>query len=414
MKKGHLSGHFTALAVKRLTATETDGAVSRQHEFDGVQELKRMLGSDRRKFEATFTYLADDDPEPLRGDGTLTWYDARENDPKRSEWRLYYTDTTVSNNFSVGDLLILARRPDDRLIVVIAEQGSTMESQLLWLFGVGDVVNPEFSVKGEIESGHAKLEFAANHILELIGEPIEIADETYLDRMLEKFGGAFPKTREFSRFARSTLSGVDEISDPDGAMLAWMEREEILFRTMEKHLIGDSLQHGTADVDVLLKYFMTIFQRRRSRVGYALENHLEHLFGRHGVTFSRGKTTEGRAKPDFVFPNIEAYHALEVDPVRLTMLGVKATCRDRWRQVLAEAGRIPIKHLYTLEASISEGQTTEMGSHGVQLVLPHALHQTFKPSQRSLLLATSEFIELVTQRAAALAQTSGMQTSLPD
>jgi hypothetical protein len=30
------------------------------------------------------------------------------------------------------------------------------------------------------------------------------------------------------------------------------------------------------------------------------------------------------------------------------MLGVKTTCSDRWRQVLAEADRIQLKHLLTL------------------------------------------------------------------
>lgn len=399
MRKGLLSRHFVAVASKRLSATETDGAVSRQHEFDGVRDLKAMLGSEPRRFDATFTYLADDDAEPLRADGTLTWYDARENDPKRSEWRLYYTSNAVTNCFGAGDLLILARRPDDRLIVVIAERGSTTESQLLWLFGLSDVANPVFSVKGEIESGQTRLEFAANHVLELIGETVEAGDGTHLETMLDRFKGVFPGTREFSRFARSTLRDVDDIGDPDGAMLAWMQREEVLFRTLERHLIGDSLQRGAADVDALLGFFMAVFQRRRSRVGYALENHLEHLFGRFGLAFSRGKTTEGRAKPDFVFPGINAYRDPSFDPGALTMLGVKATCRDRWRQVLAEAGRIPSKHLYTLEGSISENQTAEMAAHGVRLVLPAGLHETFRSAQRSALLTTGDFIALVRDRA---------------
>ena len=38
---------------------------------------------------------------------------------------------------------------------------------------------------------------------------------------------------------------------------------------------------------------------------------------------------------------------------------VKSTCKDRWRQVLSEADRIPNKHLFTLEAAISENQTSK-------------------------------------------------------
>ena len=43
------------------------------------------------------------------------------------------------------------------------------------------------------------------------------------------------------------------------------------------------------------------------------------------------------------------------------MLGAKSTCKDRWRQVLAEDEKISRKHLLTLEPGISEPQTHQMG-----------------------------------------------------
>ena len=42
------------------------------------------------------------------------------------------------------------------------------------------------------------------------------------------------------------------------------------------------------------------------------------------------------------------------------MLAAKTSCKDRWRQVLAEADRIRTKHLLTLEPAISKIQTAEM------------------------------------------------------
>lgn len=44
------------------------------------------------------------------------------------------------------------------------------------------------------------------------------------------------------------------------------------------------------------------------------------------------------------------YQNGDYDPVRLTMLGVKSTCNDRWRQLLAEAKRFEGKHLLALGA----------------------------------------------------------------
>ncbi len=64
------------------------------------------------------------------------------------------------------------------------------------------------------------------------------------------------------------------------------------------------------------------------------------------------------------------------------MLGVKTTCKDRWRQVLAEAQKIAEKHLATLEPGISKGQTDEMISQKVRLVLPKTIHETYSKEQR--------------------------------
>lgn len=80
------------------------------------------------------------------------------------------------------------------------------------------------------------------------------------------------------------------------------------------------------------------------------------------------------------------------------MLGVKSTCKDRWRQVLAEADRIKHKHLLTLETSISANQTEEMQARKLQLVLPRALHGTYALQQQAWLMDISSFIALVRER----------------
>lgn len=80
------------------------------------------------------------------------------------------------------------------------------------------------------------------------------------------------------------------------------------------------------------------------------------------------------------------------------MLGVKSTCKDRWRQVLAEADRIDDKHLLTLETSISTHQTDEMAAKRLQLVLPRGLHQTYTPAQQAWLMDVATFTDLVRSR----------------
>jgi hypothetical protein len=401
MKQGHLSQYFTGVAVKRLSAVEVDLFRSHQHEFNGVEGLKTLFGqaTGKQTFPARFIYLSDHDDEPVVADGFITWYDARERHPTRSEHRLYFPTTQASDCAAEGDVLVIARRPDASVLVVIAENGSTIANQVQWLFGVTDLAHPGYSVREELETEQDRIAFASRLILENIGVEVEPPPATHLDDMLRLFGGGFPTTRVFSTYARSTIPDLDPVDEQDTALMAWMEREEILFRTLERHLIADRLSRGFHDdVEGFISFSLSVQNRRKSRVGYALENHLESLFTANGIRYTRTAATENKAKPDFLFPGVAEYHDQQFNPLLLTMLGVKSSCKDRWRQVLAEADRIERKHLLTMETAISTNQTDEMQAKQLQLVLPRQLHATYSSAQQSWLIDVSTFTELVRER----------------
>jgi EcoRII C terminal len=397
MKKGHLSEYFTGVAMKRLSAVEANASISHQHEYNGAQSLKLLFGTamGRQKFPARFIYLSDCDDEPVVCDGFLTWYDARKNHAVRSEHRLYFPTTTVSECAAEGDLLLIGRRPDGSVLVVIAENESTIGNQVQWLFGITNLTHPGYSIREELETEQDRIAFASRFILEAIGIAVEAPPETHLDEMLRRLGGEFPTTRDFSAYARSTTPETSPSDDVDAALMAWMEREEILFRTLERHLIGDRLRKGFTDnVDSFISFSLSVQNRRKSRVGYALENHLENLFTACGIRYSRNAVTENKSKPDFLFPGINQYRDSAFDPQSLMMLGVKSSCKDRWRQVLVEADRVEQKHLLTLETAISSNQTNEMQSKKLQLVLPRQLHTTYVTSQQAWLMDLAAFTTL--------------------
>jgi hypothetical protein len=125
---------------------------------------------------------------------------------------------------------------------------------------------------------------------------------------------------------------------------------------------------------------------------------LEVVFAECGIRYSRTAVTENKAKPDFLFPGAVEYQDPQFEAVRLTMLGVKSTCKDRWRQVLAEADRIKRKHLLTLETAISKNQTDEMEVKGLQLIVPLSLQRTYTKEQQSWLMSVENFASLVKQR----------------
>lgn len=352
MKKGYLSQYFDGVAIKTLSAVEVDPTRSNQHEFQGIAKMLDFLGrpDEPMRMNARFLYLNDDDTDPVSEDGFLTLSNVRRRNKNRSpEYHLYYPTTNASINASEGDLLTIAKRRDGGLLVIIAERESTIERQIRWLFGMTDVEHPGFSVKSEMETEQDRIGFAARIVLEQIGIELEVDAPSFLDQMLGRFGGRFPTTLEFSAFARSTLIDIDPHVAPDTAILAWMDREEVLFRTLEKHLLSTQMStlfhDGNFDPDPVMKIAQSAFQRRKSRAGNALENHLEAIFKSHGVTYSRTAVTEQKLKPDFIFPDIKCYHDLSFPSARLTMLASKTTSKDRWRQILNEASRIPIKHL---------------------------------------------------------------------
>lgn len=403
MQRGFLSQYFEGVAIKRLSAVEVNTSVSNQHEFNGSRPLRNLFGDERRTHNARFLWLAGEN-EGITSDGRITWYDARENHPTRSEYRLYFNSNDVMDAAKENDLLIVAKRPDEEIYMIVVPADSTLENQLLWLFGI-EQIGFNFNFQA-IEDGHdPEVDYAVRYILEELGIEIEEPDTVFLDTVLEPYlsNGRFPTTSEFSTLARRTLRDVSPVEEPDSTLLKWMEHEEKLFKRLERHIVAKRLEQGfrdeeSTDVEGFIQFSLSVHNRRKSRVGYALENHIEEIFKIHNVTYSRTAITENKSKPDFLFPGIDFYHDPAFPPSRLTMLGVKSTCKDRWRQVLAEANRIQTKHLFTLEPGISENQTDEMQSNNLQLVLPQRLHETYKPSQRGWLMNLNSFIQLVRER----------------
>ncbi len=392
MKHGHLSRYFEGVAAKLLSAVETRPSISHQHEFNGVQQLKQLFGTPRKIFDARFIYLGEDEDDFVSVDSTVTWYDSRENHPKRTEHRLYYLTTAVSEMASEGDLLVIGKRPRGNLLVLIVAAGTTAESQIRWLFGLQGDEKGRFTVVSIEDSRDVPLDLASRFVLEELGIEIESGDD-FLELVLDRFSTGFPTTAIFSSFARESLRDVFAKDDPDRALVAWMEREEILFRTLERHFVADRISRGFgSDVDAFIDFSLSVQNRRKARAGFALENHLECIFKDHEVRYSRGAKTEENARPDFLFPGSREYRDVSFPSNRLRMLGVKSSCKERWRQVLAEADRIKIKHLLTLEPSISGSQTDEMQKNNLRLVLPKSLHKTYAPKQQVWLMNVADFI----------------------
>lgn len=395
---GHLSSFFKGICVKRLSATESDPKTSHGHEFQGVKVFVDLFGKPEGGGKITlptkFIYLDDENQQSARGE--LTFYDSRWNKPHRSaEYRLYYSDNIVTESMFTDDCLIIAKDTNDEAVVIIAKAESDVLSDILWLFGLSqDIKAGRFIQVSAKELDERPIPSCASWILDILGIPYNSSVDCLLE-MQERFGESFPDTLTFSAFARSKSNySTASQASADEVLFDWYNTEDHLFKIFEESLLTKRIEKGFTP-DSFIKYALSVLNRRKSRAGQSLENHLSQIFNDHQIHYSRTPITEAKSKPDFLFPGIDFYRDETFPSQLLHMLGVKTTCKDRWRQVLVEANRIPQKHLLTMQGAISINQTNEMQAHNLQLVVPKMIHCTYTKQQQAWLITVDDFLALL-------------------
>ena len=169
LKSGYLKQYFKGVIAKKLSAVEADAMKSNQHEFNATTKMKEILGVERRKFLTDFIYITDDEEKSESSKDFLMWYDARENNPNRSEYRLYYPSNTVLKKAMVGDSLFICLKQDDTILCIVSGKDDNITSQLYWLFDIDDNKAERYAVNAELKTNGSHLEFAVRMILTQIG-----------------------------------------------------------------------------------------------------------------------------------------------------------------------------------------------------------------------------------------------------
>jgi hypothetical protein len=200
----------------------------------------------------------------------------------------------------------------------------------------------------------------------------------------------FPDGLEIVRLTFELLAGHS--SSPDERVMTRRECEYRIFRAIEAEHVLPKIKLGFESVDAFIELANAVTNRRKSRSGKSFEYHLERIFTEDGLPCTRGGKTEGKKTPDFLFPSVDSYHDLVRDSAKLRMLGVKTTCKDRWRQILNEADRIPPKHLITLQEGISIDQYREMEAASVVLVVPERLRKKYPEKIQPSIMTLEKFI----------------------
>jgi hypothetical protein len=426
MNWARLDSEFRGFAWKRLTAHEIDPRVSNGHEFQGVNGLADLLGRvDRADIPTDYYLLADNDDgeisvrEVIRS--TAKWYDSRKNHPERSaEWRLYYPADAgrIQSRCEDGDLMVAGLRKDGTLAVMLAPQGSSTETALRNVLGLGRVpqrgrgntrwieASPEdVGLAGAETLEQMQLSFAATAPAgarpPLPPPSIDFSKDQIamrlagcmLERWPQSLGPSDDVANEIRRHAG--LGAGEMLSDPDFVLNRWLELGEAAYRIWEKEVFGSFLgpirwDREVGDLDLaerVSQKWMAFRQSRVSRAGRVLELFLVPIFESWKLRYDWGAVLPGNKRPDFLFPGAKEYGEMSFPADRLRLLGAKTSIKERWRQILAEGGRVTRKHGITRDAAITSSAFEQMAAENFTVVMPRPVldrYEVVAPNQVTL------------------------------
>lgn len=268
-----------------------------------------------------------------------------------------------------------------------------VEECRIWL--CGDLVEEEIAQDwlGFVEPGSGVMVSPTGQ--QLLDVTIAEADSPCVlspEKLPAGWAASFPDAAAIAALSVDRLPSARR-RPPDDRLVLRRECEYQLFRSVEEVHVLPRARDGFASVDEFVSYANAVTNRRKSRSGSSLELQVRTIFEEEGLPHSHDAISESNKRPDFLFPSANRYSDPAWPPNRLRMLAVKTTCKDRWRQVIDEAARIPVKHLLTLQQGVSLSQHRQMAASGVRLVVPTTLQGSYPREVRDSLLSLEDFIQ---------------------
>ncbi|MEH2484503.1 type II restriction endonuclease [Bradyrhizobium sp. AZCC 2230] len=123
------------------------------------------------------------------------------------------------------------------------------------------------------------------------------------------------------------------------------------------------------------RYMLSAGQQRKARAGVSFEHHIEKMLVDGSVPFAKQVVIQARKRPDFVLPSFAHLKDPPSGKDRGLILSVKTTLRERWKQVEREMHGSEL-FLGTVDENIAANAIEEMGTMGINLVVPEQLKKS--------------------------------------
>lgn len=206
---------------------------------------------------------------------------------------------------NVGDLLIIAQQSEDYYYGFVLQADQDIDDFFAYFNLSPEMTNQLIDIS-QVKTPEKLLE---TNIQELVS--------LYAD---------FPETTLMAELARKIYNEAHRITNedickaPDLQLLKWIDTEYSLFRSFEEKIYAPIYSVPFPNCQELVKFSNIILNRRKSRAGKSLEHHLATIFTAAQLEYEEQAVTEDNKKPDFLFPNGEAYHNLLFPADKLVFL----------------------------------------------------------------------------------------------
>lgn len=320
-------------------------------------------------------------PDGIQTASTVKWYGAAKSEYRLTRFGRDFPWRTFDN---LGNLLVLIPKNVSEFIAYVLDIDEDIE---------------------EIQAALG-VEVLRSWCLYEKGQAQPETEDICLNRHFRAFAGTvekFPEVKVFSSTTRLAIldcvTGFADLAE-DEQLIRLVREEYALYRMVERQVFQPEVQRLFASIDDFLQTALSILQARKSRAGRSLENQVEYLLKEAGIPYQMRQVVED-TRPDIIIPDKAAYFDSAFPEEKLFMIGVKMTCKDRWRQVTKEAPRIKQKHILTLQEGISSNQLDEMHRAKVTLIVPQSLHKEYPKERTAVILSIHEFIDSVRELYAA-------------
>ncbi len=388
MAKLNLMRYLDGVIAKRLSDVEVVPQKSNQHEFNATSAMKTMLGKQKKTYDTKFVYLSDDS-EPVSVAGFMTWYDARERNPLRSEYRLFYKRTAISEMAKTGDCLFLCKLREGTLLAVIAKKDSMMEQRLNWLFGINPADHFE---AGNMEALDMSCQVIADYLLRMIGVEVRLNIADMATNLQDLYASGLPNFKELCDMARKHSGIAPDTQNADEVFMSWMNCQEELVCAMLRYL--KRLHAGEENAKMAEKYNQMERLYKGNWQDMAMKSHFSVLLRARNIKFE----VYSSVSPSLVLPGWEEKKDDRFPAGRTSLIDFRNLMNDSKSTVTGVRTRTPVKYVMTLDPGLTEEKIKSLQSEKIQPVVPVSVQKLYNVKKAFWFMSVEELLLLLSEK----------------